>query len=297
MTTDTLTPLIKWPGGKRRELPEILPRVPDYVQEKRPYRYVEPFLGGGAVFWALRNPNSVVGDLDEDLILFYRAVAAQDPDMFRLLKPVEQAYASGDREAQAAEYYRIRAMDKNGGLSKLTPGERAGRFFVLNQLAYGGLRRFNDAGEFNVPFGKYKNFRTDRLRSAAHVEMLRSADLRLGSYEHLLREFDQPQTFIFIDPPYTRSYTEYSKGEAFGPQEQEELAEALLGLKHAQFMIVINKDELTTRLYGANIIHEYRVRYSVNIRNRFDGAEKHIMATNYQPTAQQQPVQQQLLAV
>lgn len=289
---EPLTPLIKWPGGKRRELSEIIPRVPEYVRRGDPYTYVEPFLGGGAVFWALQNPQSRVGDLDADLMTFYRAVADQDEDMFKILSVVEKAYETGDREAQAKAYYEIRALDRNGGASKLSDGERAGRFYVLNQLAYGGLRRFNSSGEFNVPFGKYKTFRTAHLKDPRYIDLLRAADLRTGSYTELLADSDNPDTFIFIDPPYTRAYTEYSKGEDFGPREQEALAEALLSLENAHFMIVINKDDLTSRLYEGKVVHEYPVRYSVNIRNRFDQAETHIMATNYPvPAVRQEQMQ------
>lgn len=279
-----LKPLFKWTGGKRKEISLFAPYFPDFIQEGRPYKFVEPFVGAGAVFWYLRNPGSVINDFDEDVINFYRQVAAQDGDLLRGVKKVEKLFVKGgDRDKRAAAYYALRNLDRKPGLDKITMGKRAARFFVVNQLAFSGMRRFSNDGYFNIPFGHYKSFNAAAVRDQSRVELLKGTKITSGDYSSTLASSDTPDTFIFIDPPYTRVMKTYSAGNEFGEAQQRALAAQLIAMGHACWMVVIDKSDLTMELYGDYVKHTYSLSYGANIRNRFSQAAEHIVATNYDP--------------
>jgi DNA adenine methylase len=283
-----LRPLIKWTGGKRRELGHILANLPTFAAPGADWKFVEPFFGGGAVFFALGHTNAVINDADEELVNFYR-VAARGDDRFlaevdRVAGLFEGERTDALRDAQALAYYEARDLDRGGLLAALPDWRRAARFFVVNQLAFSGMRRFNAAGEFNVPFGHYKSFNGTALRNQRHTELLAGSDIMCGGYDAVLAAHDTPNTFIFIDPPYTRVMKTYSAGSTFGDEEQRQLAAHLKSMKNASWMVVIDRSPLTEELYGDNVALTYPVSYGVNIKNRFDQAAEHILATNY-PTS------------
>lgn len=294
-STISLKPLFKWTGGKRKEIPLFAPYFPDFVTDDTPYRFVEPFVGAGAVFWYLANPNSVINDYDAEVMNFYEHVSTQDKKFLSEIAKVEKAFGkNGDRDKQAAAYYAARNLDRSPGLARLSPARRAARFFIVNQLAFSGMRRFNAAGQFNVPFGHYKTFNASALRDPAHAALLGSATICAGDYSVPLLANDNPNTFIFIDPPYTRVMKTYSAGNEFGEDAQRLLATRLIGMTHASWMVVIDKSELTMELYGDYVRHTYPLNYGVNIRNRFSQGAEHLVATNYVPAG---PVQQALPGV
>ena len=286
MTKD-LSPLFKWTGGKRRELVEIKKFYPDFIKQDESYTFVEPFLGAGAVFWSLNNlkGTNVLNDFDWDVANFFKHVKTQDRTFLEkvaeassLFIPVEDMDRHSEQEAM---YYAWRNKDRNNGLAEISDAERAARFWIVNQLAFSGMRRFNGKGEFNVPFGHYKNLNASALTSQAHVDLLQKAVVSNGDYKNVVEANDNENTFIFIDPPYTRVMKKYSHDSEFGDDKQEELAATLIGLKKAKFMVVIDKSELTEKLYGDHIKHVYSLSYGVNIRNRFDTKVEHLIATNY----------------
>ena len=287
---DKLSPLFKWTGGKRREIKFFEDMFPHYVLNNDEYRYVEPFMGGGAVYWYLNNYDgtNVINDYDYDLVNFYRQVQAQSPrfldnvaDASKLYEKNEALADSEAHDVQEANYYKWRNMDKNNGLEKLSGEERAARFWIVNQLAFSGMRRFNGKGEFNVPYGHYKNLNSSALNSQKHVELLSKTEIKNGDYKQVILDNDKENTFIFLDPPYTRVMNTYSADNEFGLDKQEELADTLKNLKNAHFMVVINKDEITSELYKDHIQRTYDLKYGVNIKNRFDQSVQHIVAINY----------------
>lgn len=288
-----LRPLVKWAGGKRRELPQLLAHLPPFTAADD-WTYVEPFVGGGALFFALEHPRSVINDADAELVNFYRVAARRDP---RLLTEVgrvaalfgPQRRSAADQARQAAAYYGLRGLDRDGGLAHLPDWQRAARFFVVNQLAFSGLRRFNQAGEFNVPFGKYARFNDAALASLRHTRLLRSTSIRHGDYAAVLATHDQPATFVFVDPPYTRVMRSYSAGGVFGEVEQRELARRLTSLRSASWLLVIDRSALTEELYGDYVVDSYPLSYGVNIKNRFDGTSEHLVAANYVTLAGARP--------
>ena len=284
--TEPLTPMFKWTGGKRREIKHFSPYYPDFVKEEKEYNYVEPFAGAAATFWSLNNltGTNVINEFDPELINFYTQVKMQNKDFIKYVAEAVSLYKDNSSEShdkQEAMYYKWRNLDRNDGLSKLDDAKRAARFYIVNQLAFSGMRRFNGAGEFNVPYGHYKNLNDTVLTSAAHVKLLQNTELITGDYSIPVADNDKENTFIFLDPPYTRVMKKYSADSEFGDEEQYVLAETLKNLEAAKWMIVIDKSALTEKLYKDYIKHSYALSYGVNIKNRFSTAVEHIIATNY----------------
>lgn len=139
-----VAPVVKWVGGKRQLLDEITPLLP-----KRITTYCEPFLGGGAVLFSIQPANAIVNDLNEDLITVYEVIRDD----------IESLITSLKRHENTSEYfYTIRDMDRNkASYHALSKVEKASRLIYLNKTCYNGLFRVNSSGEFNSPFGHYKN--------------------------------------------------------------------------------------------------------------------------------------------
>lgn len=284
--TESLSPMFKWTGGKRREIVHFSPFYPEFVKKSEPYKFVEPFAGAAATFWSLNNVGGVniVNDFDPDLVNFYEQVRKQDKTFLNHVRKAAMLYSdssSAAHDKQESMYYSWRNKDRNDGLKNLSPADRAARFFIVNQLAFSGMRRFNAAGEFNVPYGHYKNLNDSVLSSAKHVDLLKNTKLMCGDYSIPVKENDDVNTFIFLDPPYTRVMKKYSADSEFGDDAQRVLAETLKNLQNASWMVVIDKSDLTMELYGDHVKHSYALNYGVNIKNRFSTAVEHIVATNY----------------
>lgn len=178
-------PFLKWAGGKNQLLPELRELVP-----KEYNKYIEPMVGGGALFFSLKPSKAVLGDSNEELIDCYRIVRDNVEDLIRELKK----FKNNERF-----YYRIRTQNPN----KLTPIKRAARFIYLNKTCYNGLYRVNKEGKFNVPFGKRMNptiCDEENLR-AAHTA-LQDIELEAGHYKEILRKHAKKGDFVYLDPPY-----------------------------------------------------------------------------------------------
>lgn len=278
--TGELKPIFKWTGGKRREIKEFKDFFPTFVKDKKEYTYVEPFVGGGAVYFYLNNVlgKNVINDFDPLVGNFYKEFFTNDQKFESELKRISNI---SDHDLLSEEYYRLRNQDKNNGLKKLSNVDKAIRFFVVNQLAFSGMRRFNSSGEFNVPFGHYKGLNADIIGSPEHVMLLAKSEIHIGDFEPVMNKNDNPNTFMFLDPPYTRVFKEYSADNDFGEADQERLAQTIKSMKNASVMMIIDKSDLTERLYQGMIKHTYSLKYGVNIKNRFNTAVEHLIVCNY----------------
>jgi DNA adenine methylase len=178
-------PFLKWAGGKTQLLPELVRHVPTTYG-----RYVEPFVGGGALFFHLQPKEAVLADLNEELINTYRVVRDGVDDLIAELKK----YVNDEDF-----YYEVRDQDPK----TLDPLRRAARTIYLNKTCYNGLYRVNKAGEFNVPFGRRKNpsICDESTLLAAH-RALQGVELVSGDYKDVLREYARPGDFVYLDPPY-----------------------------------------------------------------------------------------------
>ncbi|MGE5485827.1 MAG: DNA adenine methylase [Ignavibacteriales bacterium] len=210
-----MKPFVKWAGGKGQILGELLARVPE-----RYGGYYEPFVGGGALFFALNPERAVLNDRNEELINAYSVIRSKVSDLAGALA----AHASQHRLHGRDYYYRVRDLNPD----TLSDVERASRFIYLNKTCYNGLWRVNNEGRFNVPFGRHKNPRIlDEENLRAVSDSLRHVTLLCTDFESSLGAA-QPGDFVYFDPPYhplseTSYFTKYVDN-GFGPEDQIRLA-------------------------------------------------------------------------
>lgn len=235
-------PFVKWAGGKDRLLNQLQPYFPQSFE-----RYIEPFLGGGAVFYFLRPARAILGDSNPELIEAYQVVRDQLEALMALLD--QHAPYVRDR----AYYYRLRATDP----TRLSPVQRAARFIYLNRTCYNGLYRVNRRGQFNVPFGRYSRpptlYDPENLRQVS--ALLQGADLRCTDFEETMA-MAGPGDFVYLDPPYdplsaTANFTGYTR-ESFGRTEQERLAAAVRAAAGRGALVLLNNSDtpFVRMLYG-----------------------------------------------
>jgi len=261
---NNLKPIIKWTGGKRRELKYIKPLLPNNIKQ-----YVEPFIGGGALFFHLNHHNSIINDFDFDLINFYKHV--NNPSFIEKINYLKSITNHDEMESL---YYKFRDNPPPDDLC-----DRASQFVYINQLAFSGMRRFNKNGKFNVPFGHYKSF--NPKISNDHINLLSNTIIHNDSAMNIIPLYDNKNTFIFLDPPYTRTFKTYSANNDFNEDHQTLLAHTLSNIKYANWMMVINDDPFIINLYKNFNISSYDLKYGVNIKNRFNTNVKHLVISNY----------------
>jgi DNA adenine methylase len=267
-------PFLKWAGGKRQLVERILRLVPERVGT-----YFEPFVGGGAVFFALvarGRPfrRAVLGDANEELIRCYAAVRDDVAGVIRAL--TQHRY---DRDV----YYEVRARDP----TKLSDARRAARLIYLNRCGYNGLYRVNRAGQFNVPFGRYKDpviCDVSRLRAAASA--LTGVTLVAGDFERTLRGA-RPGDFVYLDPPYvplsaTSSFTAYARAP-FDAAAQARLARKLrdLGARKVRALLSNSDCSETRQLYDEGLSEPVPVRRAINSVATGRGAVGELLVKSY----------------
>lgn len=201
-----MNPVLKYRGGKSREIPHFLHYIPDNFN-----RYIEPFFGGGAVYFYLEPENAIINDVNTRLMTFYQQLRDHYSEMRTQLDELQRQYEENqarykEMKAQNPDeripndnetlYYRIRELFNHPDESYLD----GVLYFFINKTAYSGMIRYNNNGEYNVPFGRYPNLNT-RLVTHQHSELLRSADLYNVDYRQIFAMV-QEDDFIFLDPPY-----------------------------------------------------------------------------------------------
>jgi len=232
-------PFFKWAGGKSQLLSEFDARLPAELRSGAIDRYVEPFVGGGAVFFFITQlvplKETVICDANEELILTYQVVKQDVDALISLLNQYQMAYDAYDESERKVMFLRVRAemnaARKEFDFSVYGDGwvERAAMLLFLNKTCFNGLFRVNSKGEFNVPFGKYKNpgiVKESNLRKVS--VLLANTTILLGDFTRCSEYIDQ-RTFVYVDPPYrplndTSSFTSYSMG-GFTDQDQVRLSE------------------------------------------------------------------------
>lgn len=287
-----MDPIFKWTGGKRKEIKIFGNYYPEFVKNKKDYTYIEPFFGGGAVYWDLENSKNIINDVDFDLINFLKVVKINHKELSDMIEEIELKIDEITNKEKNDEidykeakilrgefYYYWRNKDRKNGLNKLSRLDRAFRFYFVTQWAFNGMRRFNSSGEFNIPYGNYKTFK--KSFNDKHIDLLINTEIFNGDYKKIMLDNDKDDVFIYLDPPYTRDFKEYSHGNVFDDESQVELSNTFKSIKNGKVMLIINKDDFTTSLYKNYIKHEYDLKYATNIKNRYSNVVKHLIITNY----------------
>lgn len=271
-----VAPVVKWVGGKRQLLDEIRPLLP-----KRITSYCEPFLGGGAVLFSIQPSKAIVNDLNEDLITVYETIRDD----------VESLIESLEKHENTSEYfYAIRDMDRNKeAYQAMSKVERASRLIYLNKTCFNGLFRVNSAGEFNSPFGHYKN------PNIVNEPVLRAVSKYLSSSKITFCNEDFAVTldrigkgsFVYLDPPYdpvsdTASFTGYNKG-GFDRNEQIRLKECCdeLTRRGIKFMLSNSATDFIKELYKEYDISIVQAKRAINSDASKRGAIEEVLIRNY----------------
>lgn len=283
-----MKPLIKYRGGKTKEIPYLLKHVPNFTG-----RYIEPFFGGGALYFHLEPKQAIINDINTKLVTFYLGVKDNFETLKAELTEIEKIYAMNRKifqelksktpekrviDGNEALYYQFRDMF-NGVIEKKYSD--ASLYFSINKTAYSGMVRYNSKGDFNVPYGRYANLNTS-LVTKTHNELLTNAEIYNLDYSEIFN-MSVEDDFIFLDPPYDCIFSDYGNVEykdGFNEASHIELANQYKQLK-CKALMVIGRTPLTEKLYGDMIVDEYGKSYAVNIRNRFKSSASHILIANY----------------
>ena len=218
--THYLSPILKWGGGKRQLLSEILPLVPAHSI------YYEPFVGGAAVLLGLQPKKAVINDYNVELINTYQVIRDNPEELIDLLS-IHKDQHSRDY------YYEVRSWDRDEDkYHSLTNDEKAARTIYLNRTCFNGLYRVNKAGQFNTPCGRYKNpeiLNEARIRSLHNYLSSNEIEILCGDYKDWLGKIEAG-AFVYFDPPYMppengdETFTKYTV-DGFGEDKQTELKE------------------------------------------------------------------------
>lgn len=270
-------PFLKWAGGKRQLLPELLARRP-----KKLGTYYEPFLGGGAVLLALQPARAIVNDTNGELINCYEVVRDSVEDLIALLQ---------EHKARNSEdyYYEIRDWDRDDSYSERPAIARAARIIYLNKTCYNGLFRVNSQGQFNVPFGRYA------APSIVDDGVLRAVSRYLSTNDVQFRTVDfasathdaQAGDFIYVDPPYdpvssTASFTGYDVN-GFGKDEQRRLKEHIdeLTMRGCKVMLSNAYTPFIRDLYQEYDCLKVAATRAINSNGKGRGRVDEIVVMNY----------------
>ena len=272
-------PFLKWAGGKRQLLPALRPLMPSKFK-----CYYEPFLGGGAVFFDRQPATAIVNDFNAELINCYEVIK----DL-----PEELLEETLKHPNTSEHFYSVREMDRSPKFNLLTPVERAARVMYLNKTCYNGLFRVNSQGQFNVPFGDYKNpLIADPAVVRAVSRYLNKASLTFRNQDFAAAVLDAKKgDFVYFDPPYdpvsdTASFTGYSLN-GFDKDEQSRLKDVcdMLTLRGVK-VLLSNSDTLFIReLYNTPdyTIQTVQARRNINADPTGRGKTNEVFILNYTP--------------
>ena len=265
--------MLKRAGGKSRLLPELLARLPDSFGA-----YHEPFVGGGALFFALAGAGWLgrvyLSDANAALIDVYLA----------LRDDVEAVIAAlGHHRYERDHYYHVRAQSPDD----LSLPERAARVIYLNKTCYNGLYRENRAGQFNVPFGRYKNPTIcDEPNLRAVSAVLHDVDIARRRFDTVL-DYAKPGDFVYFDPPYvplsaTANFTSYDRA-GFGPDDQRQLSHvfAELARRGVRAMLSNSDTPFVRELYAGFSVEQVFAARAVNSKANGRGKVAEVLVTNY----------------
>ncbi|MEK4496742.1 DNA adenine methylase [Ureibacillus sp. FSL W8-0352] len=234
---DNLQPFLKWAGGKRQLLPEIRKYYP-----KKYNTYYEPFVGAGAVLFDLKPANAVINDTNKELINVYKVIK-DSIKLEELINDLKKYKNDSDY------YYEIRNLDREDTYKSLEDYKKASRFIYLNKTCFNGLYRVNSKGQFNVPFGKYKNpdYVNEAVLRAVH-EFLNQNNIKIFNldFEEVVEDATYGD-FVYFDPPYhpvskTSSFTSYTDN-GFGKEDQERLRDTFERLYNKGCYVLLSNSD------------------------------------------------------
>lgn len=273
-------PVVKWVGGKRQLLPEIMRRLPGDF-DKETSTYYEPFLGGAAVLFDLSPQKAVVNDSNGGLINVYQVVRDNVDGLIDLLStyPNDSDFYQG-----------IRALDRDDEVfESLSDVEKAARFIYLNKTCFNGLYRVNKKGHYNASFGKYKNPKIcdeETLRDVSEYLNEAEIDFRVGDFEQCVDGAIKGD-FVYFDPPYvpltaTSSFTGYT-ADGFDFDDHVRLKTIVDDLtgRGVSVMLSNSSSPLVLDLYSDYCVSTVQANRRVNTVGTGRGKITEVIVTNY----------------
>lgn len=276
-----VSPVVKWVGGKRQLLSDIVPLLPKKIST-----YVEPFIGGGALLFHLQPSKAIINDYNSELMNVYTVIKEHPNELILSLE--------NHRDNNSEEYfYEIRSLDREKNFSQLSDVDKASRILYLNKTGYNGLFRVNKAGQLNVPYGRYKNPAiVNETTIKAVSNYFNSSNIKLlnGDYKNALKGL-RNGAFVYFDPPYmpissSSSFTGYTES-GFNYDKQVELRDECLKLhsKGIKFLQSNSYSKEILKLYSDTNIFKIEVvkaKRSINSKANKRGEISEVLIYNYE---------------
>jgi len=348
-----MKPLIKHVGGKSKEIKYFEKYIPNTFNN-----YVEPFVGGGAVFFHLKHSKNIINDYDFFISYLYKLIKEQNKDFFILLDKLNEIHNIGYKYFINSNLTKINNVDKlllkelnqlntsifnkeilikyitdeinksigcfNKNTDKqhyhhnyyIIKGYLQGLYYYIRNIfneiltkdnfyktpfkiaiyvyikeyAYSGLVRYNKKGEFNVPFAGFSYMKKDfknkikLFKNKNYVNLLNNTLIEQLDFEDFFKKYNyfNKNDFIFLDPPYDTDFKNYISQKEFNKQEHKRLKKELKKV-NAKWLMIINNNDFIYNLYKQdfNIKEIYDLRYNINIKNRINKKNQHLIITNY----------------
>lgn len=296
---EIVKPFVKWAGGKSSLIPQLTKYFPIELKNGQIEKYVEPFVGGGAVLIDILQKYNIkeayAFDINKDLINCYNAIKYKVEDLIQELDKKEKEFLALENDDRQKYFYNIRTEYNSYILNNNIDVKRASEFIFLNRTCFNGLYRVNKAGKFNVPCGKYKNptiCDSNNLRNLSIL--LKNVIFEYEDYRKSESLVDE-NTFVYFDPPYrplsvTSGFTSYTK-EDFNDENQKELANYYnkLNSKNAKLMLSNSNpkntninDNFFENIYKGFNINEVSAKRMINSNARGRGEISELLITNYE---------------
>lgn len=267
-----IKPFVKWVGGKRQLIPLLHSNVPKAYKS-----YIEPFIGGGALFFSMLPQEGLISDINPELINAYTVIRDDVDALIRSLKR---------HKNDEAHFYKVRAKKP----SKMNLVQRASRFIYMNKTCFNGLYRENSNGQFNTPFGRYTNPNiVDVYNLRAVSKYLNQSSIRIAHQDYITTALSAKKgDFIYLDPPYhpmstTASFTKYVKGD-FNTQNQIELSEVFrtLSSRGCHVMLSNSNTDFIKNLYKDFQLVEVEANRFINCQGTKRGKQMvEVLVKNY----------------
>lgn len=271
-----VAPFLKWVGGKRQLLKSIEPHIPSKIST-----YYEPFIGGGAVLFHKQPKKAVISDLNAELINVYKVIKDSPNELIEDLK---------QHKNESEYFYETRALDRTPSYIDLSAVKRASRVIFLNKTCFNGLYRVNSAGEFNSPFGRYKNpniVNEITIRAVSNYLNNNKIEILNCDYEKALKNI-RKGAFVYFDPPYhpvskSANFTGYNQG-GFNMYEQARLKELCdkLHEKGIKFLLSNSDTPLINDLYKDYTIMVVKATRAINSNAKKRGQINEVLIKNYE---------------
>lgn len=273
-----ISPFVKWVGGKRQLVDSITEVLPENIKK---YTYVEPFIGGGAVFFHIQPKNAIINDYNSELINVYNVIKE---NLDELIEDLQK------HKNESEYFYNIRKLDRSEEFEKIGKIQRASRLIYLNKTCYNGLYRVNSAGEFNSPFGRYKNpniVNEPVLRAVSSYLNSNNIQIFTGDYDDILQRLDR-NSFVYLDPPYhpiseSSNFTGYVQG-GWKVFDQVRLREACddLTRRGIKFLLSNSASDFIRELYREYNISIVKAIRTINADADKRGEVDEVLIRNYE---------------